>query len=81
MRRNKKNVIGLVFSLTRVLLAPSNETEISHGRVSWQTGSDIQSDVTLASPPSGSEEYRRPVLPLLLGAQQFSDSTIRELLL
>ena len=29
MRRNKKNVIGLMFSLTRVLLAP-NENKISH---------------------------------------------------
>jgi hypothetical protein len=27
MRRNKKNVIGLMLSLTRVLLVPSNETQ------------------------------------------------------
>jgi hypothetical protein len=39
MRRNKKNVIGLMLSLTRVLLVPSNETEMScgeRGRASQQ---------------------------------------------
>jgi len=30
MRRNKKNVIGLMLNLTRVLLVPSNEKKLSH---------------------------------------------------
>ena len=39
MRRNKKNVIGLMLSLTRVFLVPSNENKMSDG---WRGGASLR---------------------------------------